>query len=337
MNFTALQPPPIVVPPAIQAKKGGWPWTEAIPLFPKTMPDGKPWPKISIVTPSYNQVAFLEETIRSILCQGYPNLEFILIDGGSTDGSVEIIQHYASCTSYWVSEPDKGQSNAILKGFARASGEIMAWINSDDFYAPGSFMAIANAASKTPSSLWFAGRCDTVLNGQRVETGHRWQGNGVEEWFFKSILMQPGVFWRSSLWQENGGLEESLHYSFDYELWLRFASVQPFPSWLKQCVAYYRSHGATKTSSHPELFVAEDEVVRSKHAALWQVEAVQHRIRALKNRDKAYAILRTASNTQNVVQRSKIIKQAIQACPQILRSPVYYYIISKAFFRGKLA
>jgi len=105
--------------------KKGWPWTEETPPLPDTMPDGRPWPRISIVTPSYNQAEFIEETIRSVLLQGYPDIEYIIIDGGSTDGSVKIIKKYEPWLTYWVSEPDRGQSHAINKGMKRATGEIL--------------------------------------------------------------------------------------------------------------------------------------------------------------------------------------------------------------------
>jgi len=112
--------------PAPPQGKFGWPWTEESPQLPEKQPSGKPWPKISIVTPSYNQADFIEETIRSMLLQGYPNLEYIIIDGGSTDKSVEIIQKYEPWLSYWVSESDRGQTHAVNKGFAMCKGEILA-------------------------------------------------------------------------------------------------------------------------------------------------------------------------------------------------------------------
>src|SRR4030042_6265175 len=111
--------------------KTGWPWTEESPQLHNTMPDGSPWPKISIVTPSFNQGQFIEETIRSVLLQGYSDLEYIIIDGGSKDDSIELIRKYEKWLTYWVSEPDHGQSHAINKGFRKASGEIVAWLNSD--------------------------------------------------------------------------------------------------------------------------------------------------------------------------------------------------------------
>jgi cellulose synthase/poly-beta-1,6-N-acetylglucosamine synthase-like glycosyltransferase len=116
------------------ADKTGWPWTEESPLLPDKMEGDCDWPKISIVTPSYNQGRFIEETIRSVLLQGYPNLEYIIIDGGSTDNSVEIINKYEPWLTYWVSEPDRGQSHGINKGFEKATCEVFGWLNSDDYF-----------------------------------------------------------------------------------------------------------------------------------------------------------------------------------------------------------
>ena len=120
-------PPP---PPG----RTGWPWTVASPAVPETAPGGAPWPRITIVTPSFNQGQFLEETIRSVLLQGYPNLEYIIIDGGSNDNSIEIINRYKNWISYWISEKDRGQAHAINKGIDRSTGEVLAWLNSDDVY-----------------------------------------------------------------------------------------------------------------------------------------------------------------------------------------------------------
>src|SRR5438445_5482551 len=126
--------PPRVKLPAPPSGKTGWPWGEESSQWPSTMPDGQPWPRISIVTLSYYQPKFIEQAIRSVLCQEYPNLEYIVIDGGSTDGSVEIIEKYADCLAYWCSERDAGPAAGLNKGFQHATGEIFGFLNADDFY-----------------------------------------------------------------------------------------------------------------------------------------------------------------------------------------------------------
>lgn len=137
-----LPPPP--------SGRYGWPWTEENPRLPDTMPNGSSWPRVSIVTPSYNQAHFLEETIRSVLLQGYPNLEYIIMDGGSTDGSVDIIHKYEPWLAYWFSGKDQGQSHAINKGWAHSTGDYMAWLNSDDVYLPKSVVRAVNALQAKP-------------------------------------------------------------------------------------------------------------------------------------------------------------------------------------------
>src|SRR5438309_6203079 len=134
--MSAKLPPP---PP----NHTGWPWTEGAAPLGELMGDGSPWPRITIVTPSYNQGRFLEETIRSVLLQGYPNLEYMVIDAASTDESVEIIRKYERWLAYWVSEKDRGQTHAINKGLAKATGEIFSYLNSDDLLAPGALAAVA--------------------------------------------------------------------------------------------------------------------------------------------------------------------------------------------------
>src|SRR6266568_7556231 len=138
-TIAELPPPPI--------DRVGWPWTEAKDWLPELQPNGQAWPKVTIVTPSYNQGHFLEETIRSVLLQGYPDLEYIVIDGGSTDGSIEIIQRYSKELAHWSSEPDGGPAAGLNKGFRGATGEIFSFLNADDFYLPGAFYRIANIFS----------------------------------------------------------------------------------------------------------------------------------------------------------------------------------------------
>ena len=240
-TLSELPPPP--------PGKTGWPWTEASPQLPDTMPDGLPWPRVSIVTPSYNQGRFIEETIRSVLLQGYPNLEYIVIDGGSTDGSVEIIRRYEEWLAYWVSESDSGQTEAINKGFARATGEILGWLNSDDLYEPGALLAVGEAYRDHPGCI-IAGH---VLNFD-VGAGEEWctrqQGLAFETvvkfWEGRSVYHQPGLFFPRLAYEEVGGMDESLPYVMDYDL-LCLLLQRCQVAYVDRILAKFRLHDTSKT------------------------------------------------------------------------------------------
>lgn len=184
-------------------------------------------PKISIVTISYNQSKYLEDTILSVLNQNYPNLEYIIIDGGSNDGSVDIIKKYAHRLHYWVSEPDNGQYHAVQKGFSKCTGEILAWINSDDKYLPTAFETVAEVFKVFPDVNWLMG-----IPGEFTENGlainrislpwarwskHRFLTNDFQ------FIQQESTFWRKKVWEEAGGkMDTSVKYAGDMELWARF-------------------------------------------------------------------------------------------------------------------
>lgn len=195
------------------------------------------WPKISIVTPSYNQVRFLEATIQSIITQEYPNLEYIIIDGGSTDGSVEIIKKYEKHLHYWCSEPDEGQYDAINKGFNHSSGEIMAWLNSDDMYFPWTLKTAASIISTLPEVEWLttlnqgAWDWNGFLTRIRTVPGYSKEAllDGVNSpWMkgrrgLKFWLQQESMFWTRSLWRKVGGfVNKEIKMAADFELWTRF-------------------------------------------------------------------------------------------------------------------
>jgi glycosyltransferase involved in cell wall biosynthesis len=229
------------------------------------------WPRLTIVTPSYNQGQFIEETIRSVLLQGYPDLEYIIIDGGSTDCSVDIIKKYAERLSYWVSEPDRGQAHAINKGLGRATGDIVAYINSDDVYQPGAFTTIVEAFISNPQARWLCSTC--VSWDERLETTTTLKPRvpaDPAEWLFKPsgqpyCFPQPGVFLRMSLIDEVGRFTEDLHYSFDYEYFQRilFAGFRPME--LDAIVAMFRVHQASKTASNAAGFAADDQAVADRY------------------------------------------------------------------------
>jgi glycosyltransferase involved in cell wall biosynthesis len=225
--------------------------------------DGKLWPKISIVTPTYNQGKFLEETIRSVLLQGYPNLEYIIIDGGSTDNSVEIIRKYEPWLTYWISEPDRGQSNAINKGFTHGTGDILAWLNSDDIYLPRVLWTIGTEVKrlreKDPEwSGWLTGgyiyenlvnrETKRIIPSQPPDYGIR-----LLAW----RCPQRSSFWTKACWKEVGGVPEDLHFAFDTEFFLRLVFLGYRPQVLPEVFAVGRLHEKCKTMSQPEAWGPE--------------------------------------------------------------------------------
>lgn len=184
------------------------------------------WPKISVVTPSYNQGQFIGATICSVLQQDYPDLEYIIIDGGSTDRSAEIIHKYESQLAYWVSEADRGQSHAINKGFQRATGEIIAWLNSDDMFRPGALFAAAKAFQQHPGAgliYAYSAICDETGTPTKTLAGKPY--SPAEMILGSNCVAQPSAFFRRTLYHQVGGLDENLHFNMDFDLWLRMGLV----------------------------------------------------------------------------------------------------------------
>ncbi|HEY57842.1 MAG TPA: glycosyltransferase [Anaerolineae bacterium] len=213
-------------------------------------------PLVSIVTPSYNQASFLERTLRSVLSQDYPHIEYIVVDGGSTDGSVAVIERYAHRLAWWVSEPDQGQAEAINKGFARAQGEIFAWVNSDDLLAPWTVAEAVAAFQRHPEAgLVFGHGVSIDAQGRPfhlLRTGP-W---GLAELMTFHMLNQPAVFLRRAAWEAVGGLDLGYHYLLDHHLWLRMAAQAP-TAHVDRIWAFARYHAAAKNAAQASGFAAE--------------------------------------------------------------------------------
>lgn len=231
----------------------------ACPPLPATLPDGRPWPKISVVTPSYNQGQYIEETIVSVLEQGYPNVEHIVVDGASTDSTAAVLDKYRDRLACAIQEPDSGQSDAINKGMRLATGDIVTWLNSDDLLAPGALAAAALAFAMSGADM-VAGMCELYKNGQYLMTHITSCPDGplpAEEisdlyngWQSGKFFYQPEVFFTRDLWTRAGGhVREDLHYCMDVELWLRFACHGARLHVIGAPLAMFRVHEDQKTNN----------------------------------------------------------------------------------------
>lgn len=206
-----------------------------------------PLPIVSIITPSFNQARYLEATIQSVLGQDYPRIEYIIVDGGSTDGSADIIRKYESRLGWWVSEKDRGQTDAINKGFARAKGDILAWLNSDDLYQPKAVGAAVKYLLEHPEAGMVYADANFINEDGRVigkfnsaQTNYRLLRQGYVH------IPQQTMFFRASLWKEVGPLDPSFYFAMDYDLWTRIARRAPLV-YVSQTWANFRLHTSGKT------------------------------------------------------------------------------------------
>jgi len=236
-------------------------------------------PKISIITPSYNQGMFIEQTIQSVIDQAYPNYELIIIDGGSTDETIDIIQKYAPYITYWVSEKDNGQADAINKGLQVATGDIFNWINSDDFLEPGALHAVGNFFHANPHTHVLCGYTRCFWDEDNI-TSHEYRmgvRNTIADTITSIEMNQPGTFYKTSIIRELGGINASLRYVFDDELWFRFLCEYGLGKvgFIEDRLAQFRLHGHSKSVGegyelfHKELNTIYASMLNQMNAPLW--------------------------------------------------------------------
>jgi glycosyltransferase involved in cell wall biosynthesis len=225
-------------------------------------------PRITVVTPSYNQGKYLEQTVLSVLNQGYPDLEYIVMDGGSKDNSVEILRKYAGQIDHWVSERDEGQADAVLKGFRRATGEILCWVNSDDILLPGALRAVGEHFASNPDTELLVGGCVQI-----DENGEFWRDRkkrlafnlGTDVTYHQLLFIgcrfaQPASFWKRSVFFEVGGFDPNLRFCFDYDMYLRMTRRKPGVR-LPRFLAAFRVHPESKSSTLQEIRSRENGIL----------------------------------------------------------------------------
>ena len=314
------------LPPA-PLGKASWPWTEASARPSDTLTASLPWPRISIITPSYNQGEFLEEALRSVLLQGYPNLEYFVIDGGSTDNSLEIIHKYARWLTGWVSEPDRGQAHAINKGFALCTGALWGWINSDDGLLPGALTHLAAAFRHSPESILLGDvlNIDDIyklawLRRQRNVSFETLAEPGRHNVFWQ----QPGVYFPRTLYQRVGKLDETLRYVFDRDWMCRALQVAPV-HYLHVPIAMFRLHDASKTVHESTEWDSERRVVAERYRK--QNEDIKTTEAAL---SMYLAAAHLHAHTWNKARALKHLRDAIRHRWLVLSLPKFWCLCFKA-------
>ncbi len=240
---------------------------------------------VSIITPSFNQRAFIRQTMLSVLEQDYPHVEYLLVDGGSTDGSLEIIREYADRLTWWLSEPDAGQAEAINKGLARARGEIVAWLNSDDFYLQGAVGAAVRAFEAHPAAVLAYANMQAVDERNGIINLLTYEQHSLEDLMCFQIIGQPATFMRMSALRAAGGLDPAFHFLLDHQLWLRLA-LQGDILHVDQTWAAARYHPQAKNLASAPGFAREAFQVLD-----WEshYEPLRHRYQAIERRARASA------------------------------------------------
>ena len=253
--------------------KTGWPWTGA-PSH-RSRADGESLPNISIVTPSLNQGEYIEETIRSVLLQNYPGLEYGVVDGGSSDHTIEILQKYSKYISWWMSESDTGQSHAINKGIRRSRGDVVGWLNSDDVYQPGGVIAMGRAFGKERGADLIYGSGGKIDKASEITKLIPYQSVDTGKLQRKLYFVQPAMFFSRKAFNAVGGLDEDLHYVMDWDLVNRFVPRQKIYA-IENRIGFLRSHDQTKTSAKNWRSAEEVGLVARRQHGWWNINSMSY-------------------------------------------------------------
>ncbi|TAE71626.1 MAG: glycosyltransferase, partial [Bacteroidetes bacterium] len=267
------------------------------------------YPKITIVTPSYNQAHFLEQTILSVLNQNYPNLEYMIIDGGSQDNSVEIIKKYEEKLTFWVSEKDKGQSDAINKGLRKATGDIFNWLNSDDYYNEKTLWEVATEFVKNPDLKMLSGK-SRVFRGEEtisISNGTDIYADNLPRTIGMARIDQPETFFHASAYQKMGEIDTALHYLMDRDWWVKYLLLFGLSNTKKVDKNWvnFRLHQDSKTVSQSELFDVESNMYYSKLADLYDIKPkFQYLSQNIPEKYQNYSLKNMPIAEKNLIEQS---------------------------------
>lgn len=303
----------------------GWPWTELQKPNEPNKCTNCDKPKITIVTPSYNQGEFLEETIRFVLLQNYDNFEFLIIDGGSSDNSIEIIKKYEPWIKYWVSEKDNGQTNAINKGWKHATGDIIAYLNSDDIYCEGTFHIVANYFMNNPEIDMIYGDIIHIDKESNVIEYKKSGKIDTEKYLSTQFyLPQPTVFFRKKILDEIGYLDEQFHLAMDLDYWVRILHKYDI-GYIQEYLACARIYPETKSKSEKYKYLDERLIILDKY---FSREDIPLNIRKKRRKIYANVLYRGAIDYLNVGDKEKARKILIKT---FFKWPFIYFEPEKLF------
>ena len=279
--------------------------------------NGKKYYKISVVTPSYNQEKFLEETILSVINQNYPNIEYIIIDGGSTDDSIKIIKKYEAFLTYWKSEKDKGQSDAINKGFYKSTGEILCWLNSDDQLMKGTLHFVNEYFNNNEVVDCLYGNSINIdEKGNTLLKRHELMFDYNILVYTMNYIQQPSTFWRREVYEKVGGLDIELHYTMDHEYWLRMYRHGVHFQYVDKFLSLFRWHSKSKGIINSYKIVKEKNMIKMKYGIKIKNEFL---------RNWLYYILREFYRIKR-----QFIKVFVYGYYEMIPSNIYRYIYKRS-------